>query len=99
MSNFKYSAFSKLMEYALDFLSLGISAFDYAGEGFMDDGYYQEDGYAEQNYNVEGSQDDFYRYASWSFNYAVVLFMFCKMKYLAYFALLFDKFGTRVVID
>ena len=79
------------MAYALDISCLGISAFDYAGEGFTDDSYYQEDGYAEQNYNVEGSQNDFYGYGSWRFNYVVVLFMFCNMQYLARFALLFDK--------
>ena len=55
MSNINYSAFSKLMAYALDISRLGISAFDYAGEGFTDDGYYQEDGYVEPNYDVEGS--------------------------------------------
>ena len=67
------------MAYALDISRLGILVFDYAGEGFADDSYYQEDGYTEQNCNVEGSQDDFYGYASWRFNYAVVLFMFCNM--------------------
>ena len=87
------------MAYALDISRLGISASDYTGEGFTDDGYYQEDAYTKQNYNVEGFQDDFYGYASWRLNYTVVLVMFCNMKYLAYFALLFDKFGSRVVID
>ena len=55
MSNFKYSAFSKLMAYALDISHLAIPMFDYTREGFANDGYYQEDGYEEQNYNAEGS--------------------------------------------
>ena len=98
MSNFKYSAFSKLMAYALDISRLGIPAFDYAGEGFSDVGYYQEDGYEEQNYNADGSQEDYYGYASWRFNYAVVLLMFCILLYLAWFAFYFDEFETRFVI-
>ena len=58
-----------------------MQTFDYAGEDFADDGYYQEQGYDEQNIDAASPQDDFYGYASWWFDYAIVLFMFCIMFY------------------
>ena len=51
---------------ALDISRLGMQTFDYAGEGFTNDGYYVEDGYykEEQNYDTAGAQADFYKNAS-----------------------------------
>ena len=53
-----------------------MQTFDYAGEGFTNDGYYPEEGYEEQNCDATGAQEDFYEYASsWS-DYAIVLLCF-----------------------
>ena len=43
-----------------------MQTFDYAGEGYVDDGYYQEEDDVEQNYHDGGFQNDaYYGYASW----------------------------------
>ena len=41
-----------------------MQTFDYTREDFADDGYYQEQGYDEQNIDAAGPQDDFYGCAS-----------------------------------
>ena len=53
-----------------------MQTFDYAGEGFTNDGYYPEEGYEEQNNDATGAQEDFYEYASWWSDYAIVLLCF-----------------------
>ena len=49
-----------------------MQTFGYAGDGFVDDGYFQE----EQNYDVADPQEDYYGYASWRSGYAIVLLCF-----------------------
>ena len=39
---------------------------------YAEDGYYQE----EQNYDVADPQEDYYGYASWRSNYALVILYF-----------------------
>ena len=43
-----------------------MQTFEYAGDGFVDNGYYHNEGDVEQNYDDGSFQDDaYYGYASW----------------------------------